>query len=209
MALNAAVWALWKIPLPVTWRVLNRYFVSVPAYPYSLSMLGNAFSHQGTVHLFLNMFALYVVGTSLCEQIGQGPFLGLYLSGAVVSSFAALANHVLRQRFLVSSLGASGAVMSVIGTFAYLNPDQKFYIIFLPFLLIKARYIVAIALLVETAGVIKAWRTIDHMAHLSGLLWGLGSGYLLHQETNRRLNEVYKKLTPEQRLWLERQQGKR
>lgn len=56
IAVNAAVFVAWRIPLPITWRFLNRFAISVPAYPYSLSMLGSVFSHQQLLHLGMNMF---------------------------------------------------------------------------------------------------------------------------------------------------------
>jgi len=56
IAANAAVWFAWKIPLPISWRFLNRYFLCAPALPYSVGLLGSVFSHQSLTHLGLNMF---------------------------------------------------------------------------------------------------------------------------------------------------------
>ncbi|KAF8253473.1 rhomboid-domain-containing protein, partial [Wilcoxina mikolae CBS 423.85] len=186
IGINLAVFVAWKIPLPITWRVLNKYFVSVPAIPYSASMLGSAFSHQTLTHLGLNMFVLYSLGTSLCEQIGSGPFLGLYVSGAVVSSLASLAWNVVRQRFGVVSLGASGAISTVVGAYTYLNPDAELYIIFLPFIVLKAKVAVGLMACLETLGIIRGWAVLDHVAHLSGLAWGVAGGWALMKEYKRR-----------------------
>ncbi|CCX32896.1 hypothetical protein FPQ18DRAFT_119868 [Pyronema domesticum] len=187
IAINCAVFVAWKIPLPITWRVLNRYFVSVPAIPYSASMLGNAFSHQTLMHLGVNMFVLYSLGTTLCEQIGAGSFLGLYMSGGVVSSFASLAYNVARQRFSVISLGASGAISSVVAAYAYLNPDNQLYIIFLPFLALKAGLVVKLMACLEAVGIARGWKKLDHVAHLSGLGWGTVGAWAIVKEYERRL----------------------
>jgi len=56
IAANAAVWFAWRIPLPISWRFLNRYFLCAPALPYSVGLLGSVFSHQSLTHLGLNMF---------------------------------------------------------------------------------------------------------------------------------------------------------
>jgi len=205
IALNAAVWFAWKIPLPITRRMLNRYFISVPGFPYAVSMLGSAFSHQSITHLAMNMFVLYSVGTSLCEQIGPGYFTSLYISGGVISSFASLAYNVARSRFHVYSLGASGAIMSVVGCYAYLNPDSLFFIIFLPFLQFKARTLIVGAAAFETLGLIRGWHFLDHMAHLSGLGWGLSFGYLMNKELERRIKSFWDRMTPEQRERWERE----
>jgi len=76
----------------------------------------------------------------------------LYASGAVVSSRASLAWNVLRHRFAVVSLGASGAISTVIGAYAYLNPNAELYIIFLPFVALKAKVVVGIMAFLEVVG---------------------------------------------------------
>ncbi|KAI5852005.1 hypothetical protein BZA05DRAFT_398630 [Tricharina praecox] len=200
MALNVGVFVAWRIPLPFTWRILNRYFVSVPAIPHAASMLGCAFSHQSFSHLGLNMVVLYCFGTNLCEQIGAGPFIGLYLSGGVLSSLASLAYNVVRQRFNVASLGASGAIATLVGIYAVVNPDAELYVIFLPFIMFKAKVLVTLLAMVETLGIVRGWTIVDHVAHLSGLGWGVVSGYALLAEYKRRLERKRKEL--EEKKWL-------
>jgi len=133
------------------------------------------------------MFVLYSLGTSLCEQIGAGPFLGLYTSGAVVSSLASLAWNVVRQKFGVVSLGASGAISTVVGVYAYINPDAELYIIFLPFMVFKAKVVVGFMACMEVVGITRGWAVLDHVAHLSGLMWGVVGGWALMKEYKRRM----------------------
>lgn len=59
----------------------------------------------------------------VCDQIGRGNFLGLYFSAGAISSFTSLACNVLRARFHIYALGASGAISGVIGAFTYFNPE--------------------------------------------------------------------------------------
>ena len=58
---NIAVFVLWR--LPPLWRTLNRFFLVVPAYPHSLSMLTACFSHQSFSHLLTNLIPLWLIGT--------------------------------------------------------------------------------------------------------------------------------------------------
>lgn len=58
---NLGVFVLWRA-FPPAWRILNRYFINVPLYPYSFSMLGSVFSHQTLGHLAMNMAVLYMLG---------------------------------------------------------------------------------------------------------------------------------------------------
>ena len=61
IGLNCLVFGLWRIP-PL-WKFMNRNFLVVPVYPYSMSMLGASFSHQHFTHLMANVLALWLVGT--------------------------------------------------------------------------------------------------------------------------------------------------
>ena len=47
----------------MAWRFLNRYFLSVPGYPFSMSVVGNMFSHQQVSHFAANMAVLWIIGT--------------------------------------------------------------------------------------------------------------------------------------------------
>ena len=59
---NIVVFCLWKT-WPPAWRLLNRYFISVPLYPNAFSVVGSNFSHQQLKHLTMNMAILWFIGT--------------------------------------------------------------------------------------------------------------------------------------------------
>lgn len=61
MGVNVAIYLLWKAP--PAWRLLNRYFISVPLYPYAMSVVGSIFSHQQLRHLATNTLILWLIGT--------------------------------------------------------------------------------------------------------------------------------------------------
>lgn len=61
IGINVGVFMLWKFP--PAWKLLNRYFLSVAAYPYALSVVGSVFSHQAFKHLATNMIILWFLGT--------------------------------------------------------------------------------------------------------------------------------------------------
>lgn len=43
--------------------MLNRYFITVAAYPRAASLVGNVFSHQSKWHLFFNASVIWWLGT--------------------------------------------------------------------------------------------------------------------------------------------------
>lgn len=61
IGVNVGVFVLWRVP--PFWRLLNRNFMVVPAYPYSMSMLMACCSHQEFTHLLSNIIPLWFIGT--------------------------------------------------------------------------------------------------------------------------------------------------
>lgn len=61
IGINCMVFFMWR--LPPLWKFMNRNFLIVGVYPYSMSMVGASFSHQQSGHLFANMVGLWLIGT--------------------------------------------------------------------------------------------------------------------------------------------------
>ncbi|KAL4868164.1 hypothetical protein BDV12DRAFT_170172 [Aspergillus spectabilis] len=179
IGINTAVFALWKI-WPPAWRLLNRYFISVPAYPRVFSLVGNIFSHQSVTHLTVNMLVLWVFGTGLHDDIGRGNFLALYITSGVLGSFASLATHVFKNALFVTSLGASGAIAGVVGASGIIHADDKWTIAFLPrewqeALAAPAWMFLAGLITFDALGAVMHHRMpkLDYYAHLGGYFTGI------------------------------------
>ena len=86
-SVNLAVFLLWKFPHLQTFMM--RYFASNPAAKQNcLPMLLSAFSHIGPMHFAFNMIALSSFVPTLVDIMGKEHFLGVYLTGAVISSYS-------------------------------------------------------------------------------------------------------------------------
>lgn len=70
--------------------------------------------------------------------------------------------------------GASGAIMGVLAAYAYLYPNTKLGLIFIP-VPIKAKYFVPVYMVIELFLGVKSfqWDNIAHFAHLGGGVFGL------------------------------------
>ena len=79
----------------------------------------SGFLHAGILHIGLNMYILYVLGTVLEPGIGSVRFAGLYIASLLGGSFGALLvePHAL-------TVGASGAVFGVMAA-TYLVARQR------------------------------------------------------------------------------------
>ena len=101
-----------------------------PSRGYFPGLFTHIFLHAGLMHLFFNMFFLWIVGASIEERWGPLLFLGLYISGGMA---AALAQQWLRSVSGIGAVGASGAVAAVMGAFLirhYKMPIKFFYMTF-------------------------------------------------------------------------------
>ena len=86
-------------------------------------MLGSMFSHQQVLHLAVNMgFLIFIpIAATLHEEVGRGTFLAIYIASGLLGSFVPFAYWAMRQRFTMTSLGASGAVFGVLAAYCTMH----------------------------------------------------------------------------------------
>ncbi|KAI7863306.1 hypothetical protein BDF14DRAFT_1745541 [Spinellus fusiger] len=173
VALNGVVFAAWQIPRLLPW--MQRWFMHHPAHPRTITLLTSCFSHQGFLHLSMNMVGLWSFGTYLHDTLGREQFIALYLSmgiGANVISHC-LSTALRSTRPMIPTLGASGAIYGLLSGMAYLHPQSSITMIFLPFLPVTLGHAMPALMALDVAGIIFKWRTLDHYAHLAGASFGL------------------------------------
>ena len=125
-------------------------------------LLTSAFLHADLFHIGFNMYALFVVGTLLEEQLGRVRFIALYLisalGGSVLSySFASFAQF---------SLGASGAIFGLFGAYFVIARRLR-------------RDTSQIGMLIVINLVIgQVIPKIDNRAHVGGLVVGAALAYV-------------------------------
>ncbi len=101
---------------------VNTALFFVPAFgeaePYRF--LTAAFLHGSFLHLALNMYALWIVGSVLEPALGRWRFLALYLVSALGGSVGVLlfASPFAQEQWWGAVVGASGAVFGMFGAVA-------------------------------------------------------------------------------------------
>jgi rhomboid-like protein len=115
--------------------------------------------------------------------------LAFFLTAGVFSTFGSHASHAIRlmhtrrrtsdiealskaRRAIRPSLGASGAVYGTVVVTALAMPDTPIQLLFMPFLAAPIRWGAAGLVAMDTVGIIRGWRVLDHYAHLSGAAFG-------------------------------------
>lgn len=125
-------------------------------------ILTSAFIHDGIIHLFCNMYALYVIGPQLENFFGKTRFALIYIISAISASLLSLA---FNDTYTVS-VGASGAIFGLFGSLLYFG---YYYRVYLGSLL--RTQIIPVILLNLGLGFMRTG--IDNAAHIGGLIGGI------------------------------------
>ncbi|EFN80516.1 Presenilins-associated rhomboid-like protein, mitochondrial, partial [Harpegnathos saltator] len=169
--LNTIVFLAWRVP--AFQKTMVRYFCSNPASSVSCwPMVFSTFSHYNIFHLAANMFVLHSFSSLIVSTLGKEQFVALYLSSGVVSNFVSYIYKTI-LKLPVMSLGASGAVLGVIGFTSTEYPTMPLYLIFLPMFTFSAGATIKTLLVIDTIGCIARWKWIDHAGHIGGTLFGI------------------------------------
>ena len=118
------------------------------------------FIHANSLHILMNMYALYILGSQIESFFGGFKFLAIYM-------FSGLMGSLLSMAFLGEawSIGASGAIFGLFGALLYFGYHYRVYL----GSAMKER-IIPILILNLILGF--AIPNIDQYAHLGGLVGG-------------------------------------
>ena len=135
-----------------------------------IRIFSSGFLHVDYMHLFMNMFVLYMFSNEVIEWIGILKFVLIYLGSLIAGNTLALSFH--KRDPYYSAVGASGAVMGIVYSAIMLNPDMRLTFIFFPFIGIPG-YIFGVGYLLYSMYGMKAQLgSIGHSAHLGGAVGG-------------------------------------
>lgn len=133
--------------------------------------------HADFFHLLVNMYVMYSFGTytemalnQYFGSIGIVHFLVLYIGGGLFSALPSIQKH--KNHFSYQSLGASGAVASILFSSIVLNPWAGIYLFFIP-IPIPAFIFGILYLVYEAYMDKKGGDYVAHDAHFFGALFGL------------------------------------
>ncbi|XP_077413874.1 presenilin-associated rhomboid-like protein A, mitochondrial [Vanacampus margaritifer] len=176
---NAVVLCCWRIPSMQ--RSMWKYFTSNPAatgqcLPTALS----SFSHYSIVHLMANMYVLWTFSSGIVSLLGSEQFLAVYMSAGVISTMFSYICKTTSGR-IFPSLGASGAIMAVVGVVCSQLPEAKVSILFLPMVTFTMGTALKVLVATDTVGLLLGWRMLDHASHLGGALFGVWYGAYGHK----------------------------
>lgn len=123
-------------------------------------LITSAFLHGNLIHLLVNMYSLWIIGSQVETYIGKIKFLFIYILSAImgsVFSLVFLGNNI--------SIGASGAIFGLMGSLLYFGYHYRLY-------LSNALSNQIIPIIVLNLILGFSMSGIDNAAHIGGLIGG-------------------------------------
>ncbi len=175
LILNVAAYVidviLQSLGLHIT-SLFGLYYAGSP-YFQLYQLITYMFMHANFWHLFWNMFALWMFGRIMEQAWGGRNFFIYYmvcgLGAALTQEVGQLAGWINPYAM---TIGASGAIYGILLAFAMTFPDERLFVIPIPFP-IKAKYFVAFYAIIELVEGLGASDQVAHYAHLGGMFFGL------------------------------------
>lgn len=106
----------------LSYGALTKYNV-VNLHEY-YRLIASAFLHIGFLHLFCNMYALYIIGLQIESFYGHIKYLFIYLFSALAGALLSL---IFTSTYTISA-GASGAIFGLLGALAYFGYHYRAYL---------------------------------------------------------------------------------
>ncbi len=133
-------------------------------------MVTSGFLHGGFIHLFVNMYVLFMFGGFVERAVGSTGYLIIYFLALLGGNAWALLEN--KNKPYYRALGASGATSGIVMAFILFRPFEPLMIFpipfFMPAVVLGLAFIVISAVLAQREN-----KTIGHEAHLGGALAGL------------------------------------
>lgn len=155
-------------------------------YPF----LTHMFLHGGWVHLISNLWILLIFGDNVEDRMGSGRYLTFYILGGIA---AGLLQSWISLDPTIPSIGASGAIASVMGAYVLFYPKARVLtlvpLFFIPWLVeLPALIFLGIWFITQLySGVLSLstgasqWGGVAWWAHIGGFMFGLIAARLFAQ----------------------------
>ncbi len=158
----ATVWlALWPL------NASAEFGPGVGFQPWQL--VTYSFLHGSFSHIFFNMFAIYMFGSTLEQLFGTRFYVQLYFVSVVTAGVAQLGVSALMGS-PYPTLGASGGVFGLLLAFGMYFPNRTIMLIFPPIPMKAWFAVTAYGALELFLGVTGTQAGVAHFAHLGGML---------------------------------------
>jgi membrane associated rhomboid family serine protease len=159
--------------------VLDWFALSIdPSAPFEVlfsapwQLVTYSFLHDGTLHIALNLFALWMFGADVERVWGPKRMLFAYSSAVLAGAVAQIIAVSFTGGGGGPMIGASGGVFGILLCFGMLFPKRRIILLFPPIPMQARTFVFVYAALELFLGVTGTAEGIAHFAHLGGLVGG-------------------------------------
>ena len=145
----------------------------LPFEPWQLVSYG--FLHFEFMHLFFNMFALYMFGPDVEDLLGTARFRIFYLVCIVGAGLTQLLVTATIYPNPAPTLGASGGIFGLLLCYGMAYPHRRLMLLFPPIPMPAWLFVTLYGLMELYLGVFRSDQGVAHFAHLGGM----AAGYVL------------------------------
>ena len=128
------------------------------------------FLHFNIIHLFLNVYSLFIIGNAIETVIKKSDFLKIFFLGSALIYFEQWLAYSYEFGSYNIGLGSSGGISALLAAAAFLMPGTAVKVFFIP---VKIRNLAIIFFVIEFILFAIGNTTIAHDSHLIGGLFGL------------------------------------
>jgi membrane associated rhomboid family serine protease len=136
-------------------------------------LVSYAFLHGGMLHLFFNMYALFMFGGEIERLFGTRWYASYFVVCIVSAAIAQLIVAAVSGGTPYPTVGASGGVFGLLLAYGMYFPQRKLMLIFLPVPLPAWVFVLLYGALELYLGVTGLAPGIAHFAHLGGMVGGI------------------------------------
>jgi len=167
-------------------QVLMRdiFVLTISNPEYAWTWVTSVFAHGGFTHIAVNSIGLYFFGPPVERRLGSKRFVALFLVSGALAGLTQIGISIGMGATVGGVVGASGALLAIMGVLTVLNPSLRVYLYFfipMPLWVLTVGF-AAYSVLVG-AGQIGGGGNVAHWAHLAGLVIGFAYGQYIKGET--------------------------
>lgn len=142
------------------------------------------FLHDDTtwMHIFFNMFAVYMFGSEIERLLGARRYIAYYLICVVGAGVTQLIYLQVSGSPPSPTVGASGGVFGLLLAYGMAYPHRKLMLLFPPIPMPAWLFVTLYGVLELVLGVTGTQQGVAHFAHLGGM----AAGFVLLQVWRRR-----------------------
>lgn len=159
------------------------------------TLITSMFLHADVFHIGGNMLFLYIFGDNVEDAFGHFRFLLFYFICGVIADFAHILSLTTPSELLIPTLGASGAISGVLGSYIVMYPKAKV----LTLLLFRFIYVVPIPAVIflgfwfllqllytalDMGGGVAYW------AHIGGFIAGVALVFIFRKRKPSKQEEL-------------------